>query len=242
MFQLLFYNFYVTTFLWEKYHAQEEKNSNRKSLGKTVTWQNHSVIAKYRILKILKWLKFKVFFPSVNLSLIFKSSRSQMFFKIGVLKNFAILVPFSNKVAGFLLQNTYNGCFWIFVAENTFLQLNFVFIADNCTNFCPRLLWKHELNLRSSHWSCSVKKAVFRNFQIAQVNTYAEVTFSYSCRPSSPQLYYKETTTRLFSVEFLKFLRTPNLKPWATASETCSFTWTAFFSNLDFRLKLVHML
>ena len=168
MFQLLFYSFYVTTFLWEKYHAQEEKNSNRKSLGKTVTWQNHSVIAKYRILKIL--------------SLIFKSSRSQMFFKIGVLKNFAILVPFSNKVAGFLLQNTYNGCFWIFVAENTFLQLNFVFIADNCTNFCPRLLWKHELNLRSSHWSCSVKKAVFRNFQIAHIKSLFHIAADHQAR------------------------------------------------------------
>ena len=211
-------------------------------MARHVTWQNHSVITKFRILKSLKWLKFKVYFPSVNLSLNFKSSRSQMFFKIGVLKNFAILEPLSNKVAGFLLQNTYGGCFWLFVAESTFLQLNFVFIADNCTNFCPRLLLKHELNLRSSHWSCSVKKADFRNFKISQVNTYAEVSFWYSCRPSSLQLFYKETSTRLFSVEFFKFLRTPDLKSWATASETCYFTQTVFFSNLDFLLKLVHML
>ena len=38
------------------------------------------------------------------------SSGSQMFFKIGVLKNFAILEPFSNnKIAG-LSFNTYGGC------------------------------------------------------------------------------------------------------------------------------------
>ena len=154
MFQLLFYNFYVTTFLWEKYHAQEEKNSNRKSLGKTVTWQNHSVIAKYRILKILKWLKFKVFFPSVNLSLIFKSSRSQMFFKIGVLKNFAIFTgkhnagrcrpPFAEHLQWLLLN---------FGGSKYFFQQNLVFIADGHTGFCSELLWKHESNVRSSHWN-----------------------------------------------------------------------------------------
>ena len=44
--------------------------------------------------------------------LIFTSSRSQMFFKISVLKNFAILEPLSNnKVTDLLLQNTYGGCF-----------------------------------------------------------------------------------------------------------------------------------
>ena len=71
--------------------------------------------------------------------LIFRSSPSQMFFKVGALKNFAILEPLSNnKVAGLLLQNTDGGCFWIFVAANTFLQLNMVFIADSRTGFCYR--------------------------------------------------------------------------------------------------------
>ena len=92
----------------------------------------------------------------VNEMLIFRSSRSQMFFKISVLKNFAILEPLSNnKVTDLLLQNTYGACFWIFVAANTFFLLNMVFIADSRTGFCSGLLWKHELNLRSSHWSCS---------------------------------------------------------------------------------------
>ena len=94
--------------------------------------------------------------------LIFRSSHSQMFFKIGVLKNFTILELLFNKVAGLLLQNTYGGCFWIFAAANGFFQLNLVFIADSCTGFCSGLLWKHELNLRS--WSCSLKKSVLINF------------------------------------------------------------------------------
>ena len=42
----------------------------------------------------------------------------------------------NNKVADLLLQNTYRGCFCIFVAENTFMQLNMIFIADSCTAFC----------------------------------------------------------------------------------------------------------
>ena len=57
--------------------------------------------------------------------LIFRSSRSQMFFKISVLKNFAILEPLSNnKVTDFLLQDTYGGCF-DFLAGITFLQLEY---------------------------------------------------------------------------------------------------------------------
>ena len=73
--------------------------------------------------------------------LIFRSRRSQMFFKIGVLKNFAVLEPLSNKVAGLLLRNTCGGCFWLFAASNTFLGLNMVFTADSRTGFCSGLLW-----------------------------------------------------------------------------------------------------
>ena len=36
--------------------------------------------------------------------MIFRSSHSQMYFKIDVLKNFALLKPLPNKVAGLLLQ------------------------------------------------------------------------------------------------------------------------------------------
>ena len=99
--------------------------------------------------------------------LILRSKRSQMFFEIGVLKNFAKLEPLFNKDTGFLLQNTYGGCFWIFTVANTF-QLNLVFIVDNRTSFCSGFLWKNELkslwdsntyvfllNLRS-FWECLI--------------------------------------------------------------------------------------
>ena len=136
--------------------------------------------------------------------LFFRGSRSQMFFKIGVLKNFAILEPFFNKVADLLLKNTYGGCFWIFVAANTFFswscrpsfaeqlwwllpdfrgskyifQLSLVCIGDSSIGFCPGLLWKHELNLGSSHCSCSIKKVFLETVQIFQENTCIEVSFS----------------------------------------------------------------
>ena len=74
-----------------------------------------------------------------------------------VLKNFAVIMePLSNnKVAEVFLQSTNGVCFWIFVAANAFFLLNMVFIGDSRTGFCSGLHWKHELNLRSSHWNCS---------------------------------------------------------------------------------------
>ena len=56
--------------------------------------------------------------------------------------------------------------FWIFAAPITFLQLNMVFIADSGIGFCSVLLWKYELSLRSSNWSCSIKKVFLENLQI----------------------------------------------------------------------------
>ena len=52
-------------------------------------------------------------FEFVTEMLIFTSSRSQMFFKISVPKNFAVIMePLSNnKVTDLLLQNTYGACF-----------------------------------------------------------------------------------------------------------------------------------
>ena len=54
--------------------------------------KKHSIIAKLKAL-IKKMIKFRKYLPLgkfVTEVLIFRSSRSQMFFKIGVLKNFAI--------------------------------------------------------------------------------------------------------------------------------------------------------
>ena len=108
------------------------------------------------------------------------SEAAFMFFKIGVVKNFAVLKPLSNKVASLPLQKTYGGGFWSFLAANLkfFLQLNMVLIGDSPSGFCSGLFWRHKLKLRSSHWShCSVKNIFLENFQISQENTCVEVSF-----------------------------------------------------------------
>ena len=146
--------------------------------------------------------------------LIFRSSCSQMFFKISFLKSFAILEPLSNnEVTDLLLQNTYLGWFWIFVAANTFLQLNLVFIVDSRTGFSSGLLWKHELNLRSSHWSYSVKRVILEHFAnftgkrlcwslfLIELQTFRRAT-----------LLKRDSNTDVFLWNLTKFLRTPYLK------------------------------
>ena len=80
-------------------------------------------------------------------------------------------------LADLLLQNTYRGCFLIFAAADKFFQVNLVFIADRHIGFCPELLRKHDLNLRSSHWNSSVKKVFLEILQISQENTCIEVSF-----------------------------------------------------------------
>ena len=99
---------------------------------------------------------------SVSEMLIFRGSSSTMFFKVSVLKNVIILEPlFNNKVADLLLQNTSGGCFKVFVAANTFLQVNMVFIADSRTGFTLD----------------SLKKVATENFQISQENECVEISF-----------------------------------------------------------------
>ena len=159
--------------------------------------------------------------------LIFTSSRSQMFFKISVLKNFAILEPLSNnKVAGLLLQNTDGGCFWIFVAANTFLQLNMVFIADSRSCFCSGLLWKHELSFKKQPLKLFCKKGVlikFANFTGKRLywSLFCGVADLYACNFIKMRLQ-----RRCSLVKLLKFIGTPNLK---SASD---FFWNLFF-HLD---------
>ena len=65
---------------------------------------------------IKKSQKLPPFGKLVTEMLIFRISRS------GVLKNFAILKPLSNKLTGLLIQSTCGGCFWVFAAANTFFS------------------------------------------------------------------------------------------------------------------------
>ena len=82
MLQLLCYNFFMITI-----SCLREKNNNRENLAKHVTWQNQFVRAKFRILKGFKRIKKNQNLPPfgkfVAEVLILRSSRSQMFFKIG---------------------------------------------------------------------------------------------------------------------------------------------------------------
>ena len=93
----------------------------------------------------------------------YRSSRWQMFFKIGVLKSFTYWTHFLITLQAFFYTTP-------MVAVSGFSRQQIVFftesgiIADNRTGFYSGLLWKHELNLTSSHWSCSIKEGVLRNF------------------------------------------------------------------------------
>ena len=63
----------------------------------------------------------------------------------------------------------------IFAAANIFFS--WIWYSYGRTGFCSELFWKHELNIRSSHWSSSVKKVFLKIVQISQENTFAEVSF-----------------------------------------------------------------
>ena len=77
----------------------------------------------------------------VSEMLIFRSSRSQMFFKISVLKNFAILEPLSdNKVADLFYRTTTVAASEFLWLQMHFCSMNMVFIADSRAGFCSGLL------------------------------------------------------------------------------------------------------
>ena len=121
-------------------------NNNKEALAKHVTWKNHSVIVKFRILRISLNRKRKF----VTEVLIFRRSHSQMFFKISVIKNFAIrklclielCLSCSPSFAEHLRQLLLD-----FRGSKYLFQLNLVCIG----------VLEYELNFRSSHCSCSAK-------------------------------------------------------------------------------------
>ena len=138
MLQLLCYIIFMIKISCLRWKKKQKKNG--ETLAKHVTWQNHSVIATFRIIKGLKGKKNQELPPFgkfVIEVLIFRTTRSQMFFKIGVLKNLAVLKPLSNRVAGLLSQNTYGGCFWIFAAANTFLRWIWYLLLTTAPVFVP---------------------------------------------------------------------------------------------------------
>ena len=120
--------------------------------------------------------------------LIFRSSGSQMFFKISVLKNFAILEPLSNKPS---FTNTYGGCFWIFVAAIPFLKLNMVFIADNGTG------------LEGATRGVLLRKGVLRSFaKLTGRHKCHSLFFNKVYRPQACNFIKEETLAQVLSCEF----------------------------------------
>ena len=59
---------------------------------------------------------------------------------------------------------------------------------------------------RSIHQRCSIEKMFFKIFQYSQENTCVGISFSWSCRPSGLQLYWKGCLTQVFSVNITKFI------------------------------------
>ena len=130
------------------------------------------------LLLTVKGLKVNPSSKFVTEVLIFKRSRSRMFFKIGAPKRFKI---FTGKHLCWPLQAFFYRTPIVaaskFSRRNYFFQVNLVFIADHHTGFCSELLRKHDLILRSSPWNSSVKKVFLEILQISQENTCVEVSF-----------------------------------------------------------------
>ena len=125
----------------------------------------------------------------------------------------------------------------VFVTAITFFQLNLVFIADSRTGFRSGLLSKYELNVRSSHWRCPVKKGVLKNI--------ANLTGTSVLSLQGCNFIKKCPQHSCVPVEFEKFLRTPVLKNICERlllKPVQVSPGLHFFDNLHFRLKLVHML
>ena len=155
--------------------------------------------------------------------LIFRGSRSQMFFKIGVLKNVAILESFLNNDSK-IPFSTKSGMYW---------------------RKSHRFLSRTPLKTRAKPQKQSLqqfckKKVVLRNFAhfigknlpwslfLTELQAFRDAT-----------LWKRDSNTDIFLWSFGTF------KNWslrATVSETCSFTWSVLLNKLHFWLKLVHML
>ena len=148
----------ITTVFWHFYQIHTFINN-----------LNDKQMATSHLMRTFSW---KHFLTEV---LILRSSRSQMFFKIHILKDFAIFTrkhlcwpSFTEHPRSLLLD---------FDVSKYFLKLSLVFIAASHTGFCSELLWKHELNVRSCHWNSSVKEVFLKILQVSQENNCVEVSF-----------------------------------------------------------------
>ena len=134
------------------------------------------------------------------------------------------------------------GC-W-FLQQQTLFSVK----SDSHIGFCSERPWKHELNLRSSYWSCSVKEAVlkyFANFTgkhlrwsfflIEFRSSHQNCSIKRAVLISFAIFTGKQLCWRLFLIKLQGFETAALLKRntyfeehlRTAASEICSFTWTA---------------
>ena len=144
--------------------------------------------------------------------LIFRSSRSQMFFKIGVLKKFA---TFTGKHLCWPLQAFFYRTPTVAASGFSRQQILFFFfwylLLTVAPAFFPNSFENMSGNFRSSHWN-SLKKGVLRNFANFTGKQLCWSLFLIELQPLGLQLYKKRLQHRCFPVEFTKFLRTSNLR------------------------------
>ena len=116
--------------------------------------------------KHLTWCLNCIIFYDQNI--LTKHVTRQTHFVIAKFKKLRILKEKDKKNSG-IISLTEVLIFW---TANTFSQLNLVFIVDSRTGFRSRIFWKYKLNVRSSHWSFSVKNGVLKYFANFTGNTW----------------------------------------------------------------------
>ena len=164
-----------------------------------------------------------------------------MFFKIGGLKKFAI---FTGKhlcwpLQAFIYRTT-------IVTASTFSRQQILFSGESgiycwpSHRFLLRTPSKTRLKPQKQPLELFCKKGVLRNFANFTGKHLCWSLFLIELQTFKPAALLKidsNTDVFLWNLQdhLIWSLRTP-------ASETCSFTWTSLFNNLDFWLKLIHML
>ena len=180
-----------------------------------------------------------------------RSSRPELFCKKDVLRNFTKFTEnylcqrlLFRKAAGLrpatlLKKSLCHRCFPVNFAK--FLKTRFftehlrwlLLIGDSRIVFCPWLLWKHELKLRSSHCSCSTKKVFLGILQISQESTCLKYLFN--------RVAGQETQEQMFSYGVYEIFKKWSLRttPSVLQKKTC-FVWSFLLNKLHLWLKSVH--
>ena len=150
-------------------------------ISKNTFFYRTALLAAFNYKRFKRIIKFRNYFLPENLSLRCWFSGEAVhgcFSKMVLLK----ISEYSqeNTCAGPCRPSFTEHLSWLlqhFRGSKFFFQVNLVSIADCHTGFYAELLWKHDLNLRGSHWNSSVKTVFLEISQISQKNTCVEVSF-----------------------------------------------------------------